>query len=39
MSVKTIIEESKKNSFSKKTKNNELYFSIIAELKNALTQS
>lgn len=32
MSVKNIIEESKKNSKGKKTKNNELYFSIVAEL-------
>lgn len=32
MSVKTIVEEVKKNSSGKKTKNNELYFSLISEL-------
>lgn len=32
MSVNSIIEEAKKNNKGKKTKNNELYFSIISEL-------
>ena len=32
MSVKALVEEAKKNSSGRKTKNNELYFSLIAEL-------
>ena len=32
MSIKSLVEEANKNSSGRKTKNNELYFSIIAEL-------